>query len=288
MEQITQILANCKQPVGLYLVATPIGNLQDITLRALYTLKNVDIVACEDTRITANLLKHFGISVKTVCYNDHSTGQDRKMLLRLLGEGKSVALVSDAGTPLISDPGYKLVKDTCAHNYSVFTIPGPCAAISALTLSGLPSDQFYFVGFLPSKTEARRHAIAKYKPIHTSLVFYESAIRLAGALLDLQTVLGDRPCAVSRELTKHFEETKQGLLSEVAAFYRSNPPKGECVITVSNHEITQTSSEELDTLIKEYREKLSAKDAAAAIADQTGIPKKEIYQRILALLPKKT
>lgn len=285
--QITPILPNCKLPVGLYIVATPIGNLQDITLRALSTLKNCDVIACEDTRMTTRLLRHYEISTKTIAYNDHSTTHERNIILKLLGEGKSVALVSDAGTPLISDPGYKLVREIAKQSFDIFTIPGPCAAISAMTLSGLPSDQFYFVGFLPSKAQARRNAITTYKPLLTSLVFYESPLRLVETLADLKTILGNQPCAVARELTKHFEETKRGSLEEVSHWYKEHPPKGECVIIVSNHEITKITNTSLDELITNYIQKFSAKDAAAIIADLTGTPKKEIYSRILTLLPRK-
>jgi 16S rRNA (cytidine1402-2'-O)-methyltransferase len=286
MEQITQILSNCKLPVGLYLVATPIGNLQDITLRAISTLNNVDIIACEDTRTTLRLLKHYNISTKTITYNDHSTKNDRVGIVQLLEAGKSVALVSDAGTPLISDPGYKLVREASLKGLDIFTIPGPCAAISALTLSGLPCDQFHFIGFLSPKSEARKNALSKYKSIHTSLVFYESALRLVSCLKDMKTVFGDQPCAVSRELTKHFEETKRGTLSEVVSYYEQHPPKGECVIIMSNQLAQELSQNEIDLLIQEYIQKLSSKDAAAAISDITGIAKKEIYQRIINFLPK--
>ena len=286
MEQITQLLPTCKQAIGLYLVATPIGNLQDITLRALTTLKNADIIACEDTRVTSQLLKHFGIHTTLICYNDFSTPQDRSKLIGLLAEGKSVALVSDAGTPLISDPGYKLVKEVSTHNYPIYPIPGPCAAISALTLSALPCDQFYFVGFLPSKSQTRRNHLAPFKGIETSFIFYESPLRLTKTLHDLLEVFGDKPCAIGRELTKRYEQIKRGTVSSLIEYYEAHPPKGECIIVFSNQGGTQISADAVDQMITDALGKLSAKDAAATVSQLTGLPKKDIYQRILTLLPK--
>lgn len=286
MEQITQLLPTCKQPIGLYIVSTPIGNIQDITLRALTVLKNIDMLVCEDTRVTAQLLKHFGIHVPMTCYNDFSTAQDREKIIQALQEGKSVALVSDAGTPLISDPGYKLVQEVLAQGYALYTVPGACAAISALTLSGLPSDQFYFAGFLPPKSAARRQRLTSLSPIHTTFIFYESPRRLVDTLQDIRAALGDGPCVIARELTKRYEEMKRGNVSQLIAWYEKHPPKGECMILYGNHARTLPSEETLDHLLHDALQKLSAKDAASTVAELTGLPKKTVYQRILALLPK--
>lgn len=281
--QITEILPSCKQSVGLYIVSTPIGNLDDITLRALTTLKNVDFIACEDTRVTAKLLNHYKINTKTLCYNDFSTEYDRKTLIQKLADGYAVALVSDAGTPLISDPGYKLIKAVKEARYPVITIPGACAAIAALTLSGLPTDRFFFAGFLPAKTVAKEHAIQAMKHIHSTLVFYESPRRLIETLILLKQYLGDKDVTVARELTKQFEEAICGTLSEVIDYYQNHICKGECVITLSNIVQQEYSEAQLDQLILESLEHSSAKDTAAAIADMTELPRKQIYDRILKL-----
>lgn len=281
--EITQLLPNCKQPVALYVVATPIGNLQDITLRALTTLKNVDLIACEDTRMTRRLLDAYDIHTKTYGYNDFSGEKEREYLIEQLAGGKSIALVSDAGTPLISDPGYKLTRAVKQAGYKLITIPGPCAAIAALSCSTLPSDQFYFVGFLPSKQEARKHSLQSLKHIYTTFIFYESANRLVDSLANIQEILGDCQAAVGRELTKLHEEVVQYPISELITYYQTHPCKGECVVLVSNAERPTMSSDSVNEMIIESLKSLSAKDTAAAIADITGIPKKEIYQRVLNL-----
>jgi len=286
MEQITQLLPTCKQPIGLYIVSTPIGNMMDITLRALSVLKNSDILVCEDTRVTAQLLKHFDIHTPMLCYNDFSTPTDREAIVNMLREGKSVALLSDAGTPLVSDPGYKLAQEVTKQGYMLYTIPGPCAAISALTLSGLPSDQFYFAGFLPPKTSARRHHLAELAAVRCTFIFYESPRRLTDTLKDILTVLGDQPCVIARELTKRYEEVKRGTVSQLIAWYEQHPPKGECIILYGNHTYTAPSEEKLDHLLRDALRTLSAKDAASTVAELTGLPRKHVYQRILTLSSK--
>ena len=219
---------SCKPSAGLYLVATPIGNTGDITVRALELLKSCDAIACEDTRVTAKLLTRFGIRTPMLPYHEHNAAQMRPQLLARLAAGQVLALVSDAGTPLISDPGYKLVRACIEAGVAVTALPGANALLTALQLSGLPSDRFLFCGFLPNKTAARRAAIAELAAVPATLVMYESAQRLAGLLADLAEELGPRPAAMARELTKLFEEVRRGSLPELAAHYAAaGPPKGE-------------------------------------------------------------
>ena len=218
---------------GLYLVATPIGNLGDVTLRALAVLRGADRIFCEDTRITARLLARFGITTPVGLYHDHNAEQRRPAVLAALRRGERVALVSDAGTPLVSDPGYKLVQAAIAENLPVTVIPGPSAVLAALLLSGLPPDAFLFAGFLPPRQAARRRALERWSCLSASLIFFESAARLAGCLADLADLLGNRPAAIARELTKLHEEIRRGRLAELAAHYRdAGPPRGEVVVVV--------------------------------------------------------
>src|SRR5687767_9948152 len=218
-------------PPGLYIVATPIGNLSDLSPRAAETLRGADLILAEDKRVTAKLLAHAGASAPMAIYHDHSNEADRQRILQAIA-AKAVALVSDAGTPLISDPGYKLIRAARQAGLGVFTIPGPCAAIAALTLSGLPTDRFLFVGFLPAKAKARRDAIAELASVRASLVLYESGPRLAECLADLASVLGSREAAVVREISKLHEQTVTGRLDELARNYMDAPPKGEIAIVV--------------------------------------------------------
>jgi 16S rRNA (cytidine1402-2'-O)-methyltransferase len=219
---------------GLYLVATPIGNLRDITLRALDLLGAADVVACEDTRVTAKLMARYGLAAPRIAYHEHNAERMRPHLIERLKSGAVVALVSDAGTPLISDPGYKLVRAALAEAIPVTSLPGPSSTLMGLVLSGLPCDRFLFAGFLPPKSVARRRALSELGGTRATLVFFETAPRLAAALADMAEILGDRQAAVARELTKLFEEVRRGSLGELTAQYRaSGAPKGELVIVVA-------------------------------------------------------
>lgn len=270
---------------GFYVVATPIGNLGDVTLRALKILAGVDLIACEDTRITRRLTAHYGIATRLVAYYDHNADKVRPMLLERLGRGESLALVSDAGTPLVSDPGFRLVAGALAQSCPLTVVPGPTAAISALILSGLPSDRFFFEGFLPAKSAARRRRLAALRDVPATLLFFESPHRLAASLADLASVLGPRPAAVAREMTKRFEETRRACLDELAAaFAVAPPPKGEIVIVVAPPDAAETPDEaEIDALLGELLVTLSVRDAAAIAAERTGLARKKLYARALEL-----
>lgn len=271
-------------PPGLYLVATPIGNLGDITLRALDVLKRADLVACEDTRVTGKLLAHYGIRARLQRYDDHSGEDERSALLGRLRAGASVALVSDAGTPLVSDPGYKLLRAAAEAGVAVVPVPGASAVLAALQVSALPPDRFLFAGFLPPKPAARRKAIAALAAVPATLVFYETGPRLAAALADLAETLGPRPAAVARELTKLFEEAKRGTLADLAAVYReAPPPRGEIAIVVGPPAEEAASGADTDTLLERALASMSVRDAAAAVAEASGRPKKEVYRRALQI-----
>lgn len=279
-----------REPAGsdgagvLILVATPIGNLGDITARALDGLKTADLIACEDSRVTGNLLRHAGIDAKLIAYHDHNAAEMRPKLLARVAAGARVALVSDAGTPLISDPGYKLVQEAIAAGLKVTMLPGPSAPIMALALSGLPSDRFLFAGFLPPKQGARRTAIQEAARAPVTLIFFETAPRLVDSLRDLHAMLGDRQAAVARELTKLFEEVRRGALSELIAQYEEQgPPKGEIVLVVGPPEEAAVEAEDLDTLLQRALQSMSVKDAAATVSAATGRPKREVYARALEL-----
>jgi 16S rRNA (cytidine1402-2'-O)-methyltransferase len=270
---------------GLHVVATPIGNLRDITLRALATLAAADAVLAEDTRVSRHLLAHYGVTTPLVAYHEHNAAAMRPQLLARLGEGAALALISDAGTPLVSDPGYKLVADALAAGIAVTGVPGPSAVLAALVVAGLPTDRFFFEGFLPPKSPARRARINELALVPGTLVFFESPRRLAEALADLGAELGDRPAAVARELTKFYETTRRGSLSELAAhFGAADPPKGEIVVLVGPPEAAaRVDEEELDRLLGEALESLSVKDAAAAVSARTGAPRRQVYARALTL-----
>lgn len=270
---------------GLYLVATPIGNAADITLRALDTLKRATAVACEDTRVTGRLMTIHGIPTPLVPYHEHNAARMRPQLIRRMQRGDAVALVSDAGTPLVSDPGYKLVRECVAAGVAVTTLPGPSAPLSALLLSGLPSDRFLFAGFLPNKSAARRTAIAEVKAVPATLIFFDSPQRLAASLADLAAVLGPRPAAVARELTKLYEEVRRGPLDELAAHYeQAGPPRGEIVIVVGAPSADSADQGvDLDTALRDALARLSVRDATAAVTALTGRPKREVYARALEL-----
>jgi 16S rRNA (cytidine1402-2'-O)-methyltransferase len=271
---------------GLHVVATPIGNLTDITLRALSTLAAADAVLAEDTRVTRVLLAHYGITTPLVAYHEHNAATMRPHLLARLADGATLALVSDAGTPLVSDPGYKLVADAVAAGHRVTAVPGASAVLTALVVAGLPSDRFFFEGFLPQKEGARRERIGALAAIPGTLVFFESARRLPDMLADLALVLGDRPAAVARELTKLFENVRRGPLSQLAAHYaQEGPPKGEIVVLVGppGDEAVTISAEDIDGQLREALKTLSVRDAAAQVAALTGLRRRELYARAIAL-----
>lgn len=270
---------------GLYIVATPIGNLADITVRALAVLARADIIACEDTRVTAKLKSAFGISTSLVSYHDHSAAKVGGSLIKRLKDGQIVALVSDAGTPLISDPGFRLVGGAIESNIPVFTVPGPSAAVAALVSAGLPTNQFFFGGFLPPKAVARRRALTDLAQVPATLILYESPKRLGGALADMADALGAREAAVARELTKRHEEIRRGSLSELAQHYSGrNSPKGEIVIVIAPPEPgPAVAADEIDRLLISALRHNSVRDAAADVATETGWTKRRVYQRALAI-----
>jgi 16S rRNA (cytidine1402-2'-O)-methyltransferase len=268
-------------PPGLYIVATPIGNLGDFSARAAETLRRADLVLAEDKRVSAKLLAHAGAKVPMATYHDHTSEGERARIVARLGN-EAVALVSDAGTPLISDPGYKLVRAARDAGHSVFTIPGPSAVIAALTLAGLPTDRFLFAGFLPSKAKARADAAAELASIRATLVFYESGPRLGDTLAALRDALGDRDAAVAREISKLHEECVTGRLSELAGRYADNTPKGEIVIIVGPPaEAAEASDADLDGALDEALKSLSPSRAVAEVAARLNISRKRAYARAL-------
>jgi 16S rRNA (cytidine1402-2'-O)-methyltransferase len=272
---------------GLYLVATPIGNLADMGRRALAVLAGADVIACEDTRTTRKLLTAYGIDTRLTAYHEHNAARARPGLIERIKRGGAVALVSDAGTPLVSDPGYKLVRAAIDEGLAVTAIPGPSAALAALLVSGLPSDRFMFAGFLPAKAEARRRAVADLAAIPATLVLFESARRLPEALAALAEGLGPRPAAVARELTKLHEEVRRGSLSDLAAHYASaGPPKGEVAIVIGPPEdgAARATAEDLDTILRQALDAgLSVRDAVAEAVASTELPRQKVYARALEL-----
>lgn len=268
---------------GLYIVATPIGNLQDLSARAAATLAAADVIAAEDTRVTAKLLAHLGLKKPMQPYHDHSAEHVRPALVARAAR-EVVALVSDAGTPLISDPGYKLVRDCRAAGVAVTTLPGPCAAIAALTLAGLPTDRFLFAGFLPAKAQARADAIAELASIRATLILYEAGPRLAASLKALAEGLGPRPAAVAREISKYYEETLTGTLPEIAALIAAKPRKGEIVIIIAPPAAPAPASEaDLDAALAAALVESSLKTAVANVTSSLGLPRAQVYARALAL-----
>jgi 16S rRNA (cytidine1402-2'-O)-methyltransferase len=271
---------------GLHLVATPIGNLRDITVRALEVLAAADLIACEDTRVTRKLVEHYGIATPLMPYHDHNAADARPKLLARLAAGAAIALVSDAGTPLVSDPGYKLVRAARAQGTAVTALPGASAVLAALAVSALPTDRFFFEGFLPPKEVARRARIAELKHIPASLVLFESGGRLAAALADLAAGLGARDAAICRELTKLHEEVRHGDLASLAQELAAEPePRGEIVIVVAPPAPPgELGAIDLDALLRQALDRLSVKDAVAEIAAATGQPRRDVYRRALALI----
>jgi 16S rRNA (cytidine1402-2'-O)-methyltransferase len=280
----TQPAIPSKPAAGLYLVATPIGNLRDITLRALDVLKAADAIACEDTRVAGKLTRAYGISAKLLRYDDHNAERARPEILDRLAKGEVIALISDAGTPLISDPGYRLARAAVEAGAKVFPIPGASALLSALVTAGLPTDRFLFAGFLERTSGQRKSALQELARVPGTLVFYEAPGRLAASLADMAGVLGDRPAAVARELTKLYEEVRRGSLTELAEHYRAaGAPKGGIVSVVGPPLPEAESAESLDALIVGALGHMSVRDAAASVAEATGTPRREVYARALAL-----
>ena len=271
-------------PGGLYLVATPIGNLGDISLRALETLAAADVIACEDSRVTRKLIEHYGIATQLTPYHEYNAAEARPRLLARLADGQSVALVSDAGTPLISDPGYKLVRAACAAGHAVTAVPGASAVLTALSAAGLPTDRFFFEGFLPPSQAARQRRIAALASIPASLVLFESGPRLPAALADLASTLGSRDAAICRELTKLHEEIRRGPLDELARHYAAGgETRGEIVIVVAPPRGGGKNADDIDELLRRALARVSVKDAVGEVAFATGRPRREVYQRALAL-----
>lgn len=273
---------------GLYLVATPIGNRGDITLRALDALRRATLVACEDTRETRKLMGLHGIEggERLTAYHEHSGPAAADRLVARIQGGASVALVSDAGTPLLSDPGFALVRACRAAGVTVTALPGASAALTALQLSGLPAERFLFAGFLPPKTGPRRRALEDLKAVPATLIFYEAPHRVVESLADLAAVLGARPAALARELTKRFEEIRPGLLPDLAAHYaEAGPPRGEVVLLVGPPGDESEEQPDLDALLGKALAELSLRDAVAAVTGATGLPKRQVYARALELMP---
>jgi len=269
---------------GLYLTATPIGNASDITLRALNVLRNCDCIVAEDTRVTSRLLALYGISRPLLVYNDHNAASMRPKLLERLRQGARLALVSDAGTPLVSDPGHKLVRAAREEGRAVFPVPGASAALAAVTGSGLPSDRFFFAGFLPPKSGERRTALAGLIAIPGTLIFFESAPRLAASLKDMAEILGPREAAIARELTKLHEEFRRGGLDELATYYAGTPTRGEIVVLVGAPAAEgPPDSAKIDALLVEALPFMPVKAAASLIAQATDSSRRDVYLRALAL-----
>ena len=274
-------------PTGLYVVATPIGNLGDISARALQALEQADLIACEDSRVTAKLLRYFGLRRPLLSYHEHNAAQAGEKILHALRQGQRVVQVSDAGCPVICDPGERLVRQARAENLPVTVIPGPSAVMTALQLSGLPSAPFLFLGFLAAKTTARRQDLRRFATLEATLVAFEAPHRLVDSLADCAAVLGDRPAAVVREMTKLFEEVRNGSLPDLAAHYaEQGPPKGEIVLVIGppQAEGATASESDLEALLHDELNKgTSVKDAASLIAALTGHPRRTVYALALSL-----
>lgn len=270
---------------GLYVVSTPIGNLRDITLRALDILASVDVVCAEDTRVAGKLMSAFGVSARLRPYHDHNGAQARPALLKELESGARIALMSDAGTPLVSDPGYKFVREAAERGIPIYAIPGASAPLTALASSGLPTDRFTFAGFPPPKSSARKRFLTEMKSGQGTLIFFEGPSRLAASLADMAEVLGPREAAVARELTKKFEETRRGFLPDLAAHYaEAGPPRGEIVILVgppAGHEAPDANA--LDAAILAAGDTRPLKEIAAEIAEALGLKRRDVYERALEL-----
>ena len=272
---------------GLTLLATPIGNSRDVTLRTLDALRDADAIACEDTRMARRLMDLHGVPLGSrplIAYHEHNAAQATPRLMSLIESGARVVYLSDAGTPIVADPGYRLAKTVIEAEAGLSATPGPCAAIMALTLSGLPSDRFTFGGFSPSRSGQRQNFFRTFEGALGTLIFYESPRRLAGSLADLVTVFGSREAAVARELSKTFEEVRRGSLAELADHYaEAGAPKGEVVLLVGPADDTPPSAEALDDMLRDALAEMSVKDAARTVSEALGLPKKKVYERALAL-----
>ena len=280
-----QAISAPKAAGGLHLVATPIGNLGDITLRALETLAGVDMIACEDTRITRRLTERYGISAELTPYHEHNAATARPKILDRLARGGSVALVSDAGTPLISDPGFKLVREVCAAGYTVTALPGPSSVLTALSVAALPTDRFFFEGFLPAKETARRARLSELARIDATLVLFESGNRVQATLSDLAEIMGAREAAICRELTKLHEEVQRGAIAELAGKAETLETRGEFVLVVGPPaaDAQALTDDALDDLLRDQLKRHSVKDAVAHAVELSGRPRREIYARALDL-----
>ena len=267
---------------GLYVTATPIGHARDVTLRALDVLEGVDLIAAEDTRVTSKLLAIFGIAKPLASYNDHNAARERPRLLARLKEGARVALVSDAGTPLVSDPGYRLVREALAAGIEVHAIPGASAPLTALALAGLPTDRFFFAGFLSAKRGERRHALQELKSVRATLIFFEAPQRLAECLADMAEILGSRPAAVARELTKLHEEVRRGDLASLAEAYAQVPPRGEITLVVGPAGETEPDYARVDSALGKALAFMPVRAAVDLVAEMLGAPRREVYTRALA------
>lgn len=274
-----------KAAPGLHLVATPIGNLGDITLRALQTLAGVDVIACEDTRITRRLTERYAIAAQLKQYHEHNAEAARPKILEALAAGGSVALVSDAGTPLISDPGFKLVREVCAAGHSVYALPGPSSVLAALSVAALPTDRFFFEGFLPAKSAARRTRLAELARIDATLVMFESGNRMQATLTDLAEIMGERDAAVCRELTKLHEEVRRAPLAELGRQADAPETRGEFVLVIGPPpaDAEVLTMDALDGLLREQLAAHSVKDAVAHAVALSGRPRREVYARALEL-----
>lgn len=269
---------------GLYIVATPIGNLRDITLRALDALRAADHILAEDTRQSRKLLDAYDIKGHLTAYHDHNVAKMLPKVIDWLKSGKVIVQISDAGTPLVSDPGYKLVREAINHKFDVFPVPGASAPMAALVAAGLPSDRFMFAGFLPSKTASRRSSLFELAPIKSTLIFFESPNRIVDSLSDMRTVLGDRNAVIARELTKKYEELRRGTLSQLVDSCQQTPPKGEIVVLVAAPSKPELwSPEEVDAALKERLSKIGAKRASTEVAELSGWAKRNVYQRAILL-----
>ncbi|WDI32876.1 16S rRNA (cytidine(1402)-2'-O)-methyltransferase [Hyphococcus flavus] len=268
---------------GLYVTATPIGNLGDMTYRAVEIMKSADLILCEDTRQTAKLCAAYGIETRRAPYHEHNAKKVRPGILKQLNEGSVICLVSDAGTPLVSDPGYKLVREARDHGINVFPLPGASAVIAALSAAGAPSDQFYFAGFLPAKLGARTAMLNSLKSLRATLIFYETAPRLPAALSGMAELLGERTAVVAREITKLHESFAEGRLSELAEQFAATPVKGEIVIIVHPPQDSRTDEADLDAFLIDALKSMHVREAATEAAQALGVSRKEAYNRALAL-----
>jgi len=275
--------AKSLQP-GLYVTATPIGNLADITYRAVNVLKSADLILCEDTRVSAKLLAHYEISTNCIAYHDHNAARVRPQVVEKLKSGAAIALISDAGTPLISDPGFKLVREAAGAGVKILSVPGPSSPIAALSIAGLPSDRFLFLGFLPAKTHARRQVLSEVSGINSTLVFLETGPRLIKMLRDVLDVLGPRQGVVAREMTKLYEEVSRGAIDQLIEKFGSvERVKGEIVVIIEPPAEKSFEADEIDALILEHLHSTSLKEAVAQVATITGIARRKIYTRALSL-----